>query len=282
MGSVGHGPTLYPTRGRVGRATISNSTEFYCCLQARLPGTTTFVTQPTMAIVDFKIDALTEPLQGTSMVEDCYTPQANWVQHLNSVGGRNRKIVNQQPPKRRLERCAYCKQLLLTHQESFTQPHCCSKAYLSNTQRYIHRCMMKINHADAQRRHCQALLSAGKTAMIIELQFVFQDGWVEQTYVASDDYYEIVRRTVTKQDLKQWKIPFASLSKVSSLTYPAHCNFTPLIYNECVVTGLLTKPRTFQSDSPIQFTVREAGNSPAEYGQQPVSPLPDSPVASQR
>ena len=214
---------------------------------------------PTMSIVDYEIDALTEPLprQGADVIEDFAVPQTNQ-ERLRSV-----------------KRCAHCKQPLLVDGEFCTQPYCCSRAYLSDAQRYIRRCMMKICHSDAQKIRCQALLDIGEATMIIELQFTFQDGWVEQTYVTSDEYYDIVRRTVTKQDLKQWKIPFASLDKASFLVYPAQCRFTQLIYNECVATGVLTEPHTSDDiNHPIQFAVREAHYDLEKHDQKPVSPQP--------
>ena len=215
----------------------------------------------TMSIVDYEIDALTEPLprQGADVIEDFAVPQTNQ-EHLRSI-----------------KRCAHCKQPLLIGGELGTQPYCCSRAYLSDAQRYIRRCMMKICHADAQKIRCQALLDVGESTMIMELRFTFQDGWVEQTYVTSDEYYDIVRRTVTKQDLKQWKIPFASLDKASFLVYPAQCRFTQLIYNECVATGVLTEPHTSDDiNHPIQFAVREARYELEKHDHKPVSPQPHS------
>ena len=300
VGSVGHGPKLFPTRGRDGRAPASDSTKFYCCLQARLPNSTTLAlgqATTVMAFVDAELDAFTDPLpkESADVIDESYTFQTGWACSPEPVTGvivQNRRLPDGTCNKRlisytshqlsdqqlsrhlREERCTDCKQRLPVGREFFSQPHCCIKAYLFNAQRHIHRCMMEMRRADAQRLRCQALLNKGKVAMIIELQFTFHDGWIKQAFVTSNDYYEIVRRTVTKEDLEQWKPPFAPLDKVSFLTYPAQCKFTQRIYDRCAAAGILTDPPD-ETDGPVKFAVREADGGRAQLDRQPVSPQPN-------
>lgn len=239
-----------------------------------------------MAIVDYEMDALTDPPQneGASAIDECRTPQTGHTRSRRSARarailehGRVIAYISRPSPEQQLngdahekqcpnckrrfpvERCNDCKQHFPIGREFLSQPHCCSKAYLTNAQRHIYRCMHEMYRANAQRLSCQALLDSGAATMVIELQFTFHDGWMNQAFVTSTDYYEIVRRTVTKEDLERWGTPFAPLDKASFLTYPAQCKFTQRIYDECIAAGLLTKPRTpTENDSPVKFAVREA------------------------
>ena len=241
-----------------------------------------------MAIVDYEMDALTDPPQngGASATDGCYTPQLGQARNRIPAGARailehgrviayitrplpeqqlNGDTREKQCPnpncKQRLpiERCPDCKQYIPIGREFLSRPHCCPKAYLTNTQRHIDRCMNEMYRADAQRLRCQALLDNGAATMVIELQFTFPDGLMRQAFMTSTEYYQIVRRTVTKEDLERWGTPFAPLDKASFLTYPAQCKFTQRIYDECITAGLLTKPRTpTENDFPVKFAVREA------------------------
>ena len=231
-----------------------------------------------MSLVDYAIDAFIEPPpQEGAAVEEYYTYETDCAEHAGPVTGvlvrsrrqangtRDHRVLSYTCTKRsesQVQRdlrklyCKYCSELLPVGKDFFVQPHCCAKAYLFNTQRHIHRCMMEMQFANIQRLRCKSLLDRNKITAIIELRFEFSDGLMRQVFVTSDDYCVILRQSVTREDIKQWGLPFAPLCKTTFLTYPATCKFVKRIYAYCVSNGLLPN-LDLDDDQPIELAIRE-------------------------
>ena len=237
-----------------------------------------------MASVDYTLDSLTEPLpQGNDApIESYYTFETDWIQHTEPVTGvfvRNqlrpdgqhgrmvlgythKKFSKTRTCREFIEKyCKHCNKPLPVGRNFFGQSHCCIKAYLFNAQRHIQRCMMEMQVAEKQRLRCRSLLDSGHVTMIVELQFSFDDGLMKQMFVTANDYYAILRRSVTKEDLQTWSLPFAPLSKIHFLTYPAQCKFIHRMYTDCAGSGLLPN---FDASArqPVRLAIRETDGRP--------------------